>query len=189
VRTRSGFTLLEVMVALVITGLVTSVAYAALQGGIDTRERLAHQREHAEAFAVARGLVGNAVRHALPGIRGGPATFTVTRSGASDSVHFLTRGVVEPLGTSGAWAMSLWIVGDTLRLDTRPIEGPGAPVIARIAGVTGLRVRSLARGTFARWADGWADPSLAPTALQLTWTETTGRTQAQVQRIGLERAP
>ena len=37
---RNAFTLVEVMVALVVTGLVVSIAYASVQAGLDTSERM-----------------------------------------------------------------------------------------------------------------------------------------------------
>jgi prepilin-type N-terminal cleavage/methylation domain-containing protein len=188
-RQRSAFTLVEVLVALVITGLVTSVAYAALQGGIDTSERLERHHNRTEALFVARGLVASAVRHALPGVRGGPATFTIVRGIRSDSLQLLSRGVVEPYGTSAAWLVSVSVARDSLRLTAVPVDGRSAPLTSTVAGVTALRLRALPRGSFAAWTPGWDDPSVAPTAVELSWTETSGRQVAQVLRIGLERAP
>lgn len=186
---RRAFTLVEVLVALVLTGLVTTVAYAALQGGIDTRERLDRHRDHAEALTRIQGLASNALRHALPGVRGGTATFTVSRGTQADSVHWLTRGMAEPLGTTAAWSVSLWIVGDSLHLAASPVDGQGLAVQASVAGMASLRVRTLSRGTFATWVDGWPEPAIAPTAVQLTWEEAGGRQLTQVVRVGLERVP
>jgi prepilin-type N-terminal cleavage/methylation domain-containing protein len=186
---RPAFTLVEVLVALVITGLVTSVAYAALQGGIDTTERLDRHRDRTEAMTAARGLVAAALRHALPGVRGGPTTFAVVPGIRSDSVQLLSRGIVEPHGTSAAWSVTFWVRDDSLRLLAVPVEGRSAAVTAAVAGVTSLRLRLLARGSFAEWTDRWDDPSVTPTAVRLTWTETSGRRVDQVVRVGLERAP
>ena len=186
---RAAFTLVEVLVALVITGLVTSVAYAALQGGIDIRERLERHHDRTEAMTAARGMIASAVRHALPGVRGGPATFSVVRGIRSDSVHLLTRGVVEPYGTSAAWSVSFWVRNDSLHFRASPTEGGAPAVTAAVAGATSLRLHALARGAFAAWSDSWEDPSVAPTAVRLAWTQPTGRPVDQVVRVGLERAP
>ncbi|MBK8247726.1 MAG: type II secretion system protein [Gemmatimonadetes bacterium] len=186
---RAAFTLVEVLVALVITGLVTSVAYAALQGGIDTRERLEHHHDRTEAMTAARGMIASAVRHALPGVRGGPATFSVVRGMRSDSVHLLSRGIVEPYGTSASWSVTFWVRNDSLQLRASPSEGSAPLVTAAVAGATSLRLHTLARGSFATWSDRWEDPSVAPTAVRLTWTEASGRPVDQVVRIGLERTP
>ncbi len=188
-RSRRAFTLVEVMVALTITGLVTSIAWAAMQGGIDTRERLDRQRTHGIALVAARDLVGNALRHALPGNRGGGDTFTVVAGSISDSLAFLTRGIQEPLGTSDAWRFSLWVAADTLHLAGAPVATNGPGITATVPGVHGVRVRALARGTFARWEEGWSTPDVAPAAVQLAWGIADGPTVNQVQRIGLERIP
>lgn len=188
-RRRAAFTLVEVLVALVITGLVTSVAYAALQGGIDTRERLERHHDRTEALTATRGLIASTIRHALPGVRGGAATFSLVPGVRSDSVHLLSRGVVEPHGTSAAWSVTFWVRDDTLHLHGVPLDGSAPAVTTAIAGVASLRLRVLARGSFASWSDRWEDPSVTPTAVRLTWTDPAGRTADQVVRVGLERAP
>ncbi len=192
-RPRRAFTLLEVIVALTITGLVATIAYAAMQAGIDTSERLAVRQERDEALANARDLVSAAIRHAMPGAPGGPVTFEVVRrasaEAAGDSLVFLTRGVLEPHGTTSAWRAALWTSRDTLHLRATPVSASPLEVAAQIAGIRALRVRSLARGTFARWRDGWDDPATAPAAVSIAYTGSTGTRLVQVQRVGLERIP
>ena len=187
--TRRAFTLVEVMVALVVTGLVTSAAWAALQGGIDTHERLVRHGDEVEAAAITTAMVGDALRHALPGVRGGPATFTLTRRAAADSITFLTRGIVEPLGTSGAWRAALWASHDTLHFRATSLESPEHTVATLVPGIRNFRARVLGRGTFAQWMDTWADPGEAPSALQLTWNDRRDQAMVHVQRLGLERLP
>lgn len=191
---RRGVTLVELMVALVITGLVVSIAGAALGGGIASSDRLADVRAHAESMSATRAMLGRALRHALPGARGGDPTFTVARhgttsGGSSDSLVFLTRGVVEPLGTSAAWRVALWVSTDTLHLAATPTDGTRRRVDASVPGIHALAVRTLGRGTRATWEAGWGDPTIAPTAIEVTYIDAAGPRSRQVQRLGLERLP
>ena len=132
---RRGFTLIEVVIALVITGLVVTLAYAAVQGGLDTRDRLARQREQREALVTVRAMIRDALRHALPGVPGGPEVFSLvsraTPAGlASDSVTFLTRGVAAPYGTSVAWRVTVNVDSAVSSGSGRAVPSPGEPVTA-----------------------------------------------------------
>jgi prepilin-type N-terminal cleavage/methylation domain-containing protein len=186
---RRGFTLIEVMVGLVITSLVAGLAYATLQGGLETSARLdTHRTEH-EASAIVQGLIHDAVRHALPGVPGGPATFVlVDRLGpdgrASDSLTFQTRGIVQPLGTSGSWWASVSRHADTLRFVAWPELGGAAPVVADVTPVRSLDVAVLGRSTYATWSSRWLETGVAPDAARLVLGD-----RLLVARRGLERAP
>jgi prepilin-type N-terminal cleavage/methylation domain-containing protein len=194
VRGHRGFTLIEIMVALVISGLVASLAYATLQAGIDTSDRLTSRRATSDALASTHALVAAAVRHVVPGVAGGPVTFAVVRrTGATghvlDSVTFLTRGIIEPYGTSSPWRSTLWISRDTLHFRAAPLTAGSPPVEARVPGIVALSVRALGRGAFADWQEEWSDTGATPVAVALTYTPRAGAGIAQVQRVGLERAP
>src|SRR5215217_2367455 len=69
--TRAGFTLIELMVATVVTGLVTSLAYAAVSAGFDTSDRIEQYHTTVEAQAIVRELLLDALRH--PTEQGGAA--------------------------------------------------------------------------------------------------------------------
>jgi prepilin-type N-terminal cleavage/methylation domain-containing protein len=60
---RRGLTLLELMVAITVTGIVALLAYGSAQAGFDTDERLARVGETSEAEAQFRALVSDALRH------------------------------------------------------------------------------------------------------------------------------
>ena len=192
---RTAFTLLEVLVALVVTGLVVALAYAALQGGLDTRERLARHRSERESAVALREMIRDALRHAIPGVAGGPAVFTLVDrlgggGGAADSLEFLTRGIVEPFGTSGAWRASVSVDGDGLHFSARPEVGSAAPVVvASAVGVRDLDVRALGRGAAAEWVGAWTDAGVAPQAVMLAMAGPAGPAPPLVTRLGLERQP
>lgn len=188
---RRGFTLIELMVGLVISGLVVALGYGALQGGLDTQTRLTSHRDSGEAGLAARALLTDALRHALPGVPGGPESFTlsdrITAAGtATDSITFLTRGIVPPLGTSGAWRATISLRRDSLRFVAWPPEGGvGAPIRATVHAGDLLDVQVLGRGALATWSPRWDDSGVAPEAVRLA----TRSGEPLVVRVGLERAP
>lgn len=193
-RWRRGFTLVEVLVSLVVSGLVVSLAYASLQGGLDTRERLQRHRQDAEAMLALRAMLLEALRHAVPGVAGGPETFMLADrtgpAGPADSLAFLTRGIVSPWGTSAAWRVSLSVDVGGLLFVAHPSGASGtAPVLARVPSVRGLDIRALGRGPLATWATTWPDAALGPQAVTVTITTADQAPMAIVARMSLERAP
>lgn len=176
---RRGFTLIEVMLALFVTALVVTMAYGAMQGGLDTGTRLTAVRAGIEERAGAREVLANALRHAVPGVTGGPPVFELTDSLGPDGLphdrlRFLTRGVVPPLGAGDAWAVS--VVSDAhVVLDastTAPREDGRLRGVFR--GARGFDVRVLGAGHAARWMDRWDDPGLSPTAVSITFVGADG---------------
>ncbi len=59
-----GFTLLEVMVAFMLTGLVVVVAYAAAQAGIDARTRVTTGLHAVQSSRAAREMLRDALHNA-----------------------------------------------------------------------------------------------------------------------------
>ncbi len=193
---RRGFTLVEVMIALVVTGLVVSLAYATTQAGVDVEGRLLHHRDGEERAVAFRSLLTDALRHQVGGLRGGGAVFAladrVTATGTNaDSLHLVTRGVVAPLGASAAWDVSIWLAGDTLQLEGHPVDAASdaVPIRARLGGVQQFDVQVLGRGLAAAWQEQWPEPDLAPDAIALTVRHGDVAPLALVVRRGLERAP
>lgn len=190
-RARRGFTLLELMVGLVISGLVVTLGYGTLQGGLDTETRLQTHRLARESTLAARTMIADAMRHAVPGVPGGPAVFVlVDRFDANgipaDSLTFQSRGIVPPLGTSVTWQVALSMAGDSLRFVAWPSEATSVPPVVATIGVgRGFEVQMLGRGMLSTWTTRWPDPGIAPDAVRLS----IGDTQPLVVRTGLERTP
>jgi prepilin-type N-terminal cleavage/methylation domain-containing protein len=199
---RPGFTLIEVMIAVVVTGIVVALAYSTAQAGFDIDRRLARHRAGADAETTMRSMLDDALRHALPGLRGGEAVFSLAdRAFATgvpnDSLRFLTRGVLPPLGTSAAWVVTVSVDGDGLSFDARPasVLDEEAPVAAHLAGVRGLDVRALGAGAGTAWRRAWEETDVAPDAVSLTFirgnaaksARGAGEAPSLVARLGLER--
>jgi prepilin-type N-terminal cleavage/methylation domain-containing protein len=194
---RRAFTLIEIMVALVVTSLVVSLAYAATQAGFDTEERLTRARDGAESEAVARTLIADALRHAVPGIRGGTPVFTISDvrdagGGTSHGLRFVTRGLVPPLGTSAPWEMTLWPGPEGLTVRARPLEGSeSSGISALLPNVKRIGVRVRSRDHRAGWLGAWTDIDVSPTAVSIAFLDAAGRPLGPplVVRIGLEQSP
>ncbi|MEO6444475.1 MAG: prepilin-type N-terminal cleavage/methylation domain-containing protein [Gemmatimonadaceae bacterium] len=202
---RRAFTLIEVLVALVVTGLVVALAYGTAQAGFDTDDRLAEYRARAESEAVFRTILTDALRHAAAGMRGGEPVFDLadrrlSDGRAADSLSFLTRGVVSPLGSSGMWSVSVWWAGDALHLAAHPLDtmGNAAPVEAQLTQVDAFDVQMLGRGIGAAWSDMWPGADVAPDAVAFSVTRSAAagavaaldatQPMRTVVRRGLERA-
>lgn len=184
---RRAFTLLEVLVALVVTSLVVSLAYAALQAAFDTRDRLDLTREGEEREAVARALLSGALRHALSGTLGGEPVF-VLQDGPSDRLVFRTRGVAEPLGATEAWEIEVTATDDGLRLAGTPLEDDGAAFVTTLPRVRALDVRVRGRDARDGWLEAWPFADRSPVAVRLAFLDARGRATSAplVARIGLE---
>lgn len=190
---RNAFTLVEVMVALVVTGLVVSLAYGAAQAGFDTEERLEAHRAGDEREGAMRALLVDALRHQVEGVRGGDEVFVLADriapgGGHADSLRLTTLGMLAPLGSSEAWTVSVWLAGDTLQLWALPLSG-GVPVEARLGGVRTFDAQALGRGIAVPWVSTWPDADVSPDAVSLTLGHAVGAPVRMVVRRNLERAP
>jgi prepilin-type N-terminal cleavage/methylation domain-containing protein len=196
-RARRAFTLIEIMVALVVTGLVVSLAYAAAQSGFDTEGRLTRARDGAESEAVARTLIADALRHALPGLRGGSPVFAISdvrdaKGNVSEGLRFLTRGLVPPLGTSAPWEMTLSPGPEGLAIRARPLEeARTSGISALLPNVKRIDVRVRSRDQRTGWLAAWTDMDVSPTAVSIAFLDSAGRPVGPplIVRIGMEAAP
>jgi len=170
-RARRGFTLLEVLVALVVTAMVVTLSYGAAQAGFDTEARLAKRRVSADALTAWRALLGDAIRHVERGVADDDAVFVL----AGDSLQMMTRGVVPPLGTGERWLVTLAPGAEGVRLSAAPVEGSigqGVSVVVRDA--RGLRVRVLPYVAGA-WTDQWPRAAAVPAAVSVQLLDADGR--------------
>jgi prepilin-type N-terminal cleavage/methylation domain-containing protein len=174
VRARRGFTLIEVAVALTVTGLVAALAYGALRAGADAQARLAERRAAADAALAWRAVLGDAVRHASRGAADDDTVFVVRRGPApgSDTLRLRTRGVVPPLGAGDEWAAELAPGADGVTLVATPAAG-GPAVRVRIADARGVAVAVLPYAG-ARWGRTWDRPSMAPAAVSVRLLDAAG---------------
>lgn len=191
---RVAFTLLEVLVAIIVTGLVVSIAWAAMQAGLETSDRLERSREGAERETVARAMLSRALRHALPGTIGGDPVFVLAEGEGTppgDALRFRTRGVLEPQGATGVWEVSLGPVPEGVRLTGRSVDGSSAPFSATLREVRAIDVRVRGRDARDGWLDTWPAPQRSPVAVSIAFLGADGRARGAplLARVGLEGNP
>jgi prepilin-type N-terminal cleavage/methylation domain-containing protein len=196
---RRGFTLLELLVALVVTGVVALLAYATLQAAVDTSERVDRAQAGISTEAVARSLLVDALRH-LP--EGGGAAMneplflledrTSAQGLPSDVVTFLSHGIGRVPGTSGAWSITLGATEADVRLVAVPIDpSDGAPFDLTLVGARGLDARVLAHSAETEWLDGWDLLGRVPAAVRIQLLDASGRPLGPplVAHAALEEVP
>ena len=162
-RRASGFTLLEVMVAIVLTSLVVLLAYGAAQVSYDAQARLGAELRGLQGVRAMRELLRDALLNArspqLPGDQG----FTLQ----GGHVSFVAAGGGPPLDSDYDWLVTIGPSSDGLTLQATPVgRAPPAQVVVRLSGVTRWEVRVLApRGS--QWLEEWPKTTVMPRAVAI----------------------
>ena len=158
-----GFTLLEVMAALAIFGLVAAAGVSVMAYAVDSRGVLRERMDRLGAFQRSRALLradlsqaavrlarradGSSARHAFHGARPGEV---------GPLFAFVRRGHENPGGAPRASLeyVEYSIVDGRLERSARAAVDGAAPPPARVLvdGITRARVAYLVDG---RWNDGW----------------------------------
>lgn len=188
--TRRGFTLLELIVALALTGIVALLIYGAASAASDVEARLAANRRAAQAQVGMRTLLEDALRNARPAPRPGDPVFrletrTSTRGVPNDQLTFVTRGGFPPLTGDADWRVTIEATPHGLAARAVPL-GVRAParVAALLPGVTGLEIRVQPVGG-GPWSRTWAMPGVFPRAVLLTLWNDSGPVALPPLRVRL----
>ena len=172
--TRRGFTLLELLIALVLTALAVTLAASAVRAATSVRDRVGTHRDTTEALARLQALLTDMLRHApaadlvdepllrvLPGADGQPA------------LTFVSQGVRPPFGTGAPWRVTLHTTADGLVLDAIPLgRTPDGTVLrAVVPGMRAVAIQLL-EGASARdgaqWRSDWPLAASRPAAVAIT---------------------
>ena len=189
--TRRGFTLLELLVAIVLTGVVALLVYGAVRAASDTEARLVTSRRHWQSHRGMRTLLEDALRNARPPMRAGAPAFSLQVATSSagvpqDRLTFVTRGGFPPLTADADWRVTIEPTPTGLSASAIPL-GVRTPLrlAAVLPGVSGLEIRVLAPGT-SEWNRQWAFPATFPRAVTLTfWTDSGPLPADGVLRVAL----
>ena len=177
----NGFTVIEVLLAVMLTSVVALLAYGTSSAGLDVKERLLDHQNRAEARTIARALLVDALRHPVEG--GGAAMndvlFAVEDAARSDglpldAIQFLTRGVIPPLGATSTWSITLAPTVDGVRLLAVPSDGSSTTIDLLLADVRGLQVKVLGRTSDAEWTPGWDALGRVPAAVAIEFFSAPG---------------
>jgi prepilin-type N-terminal cleavage/methylation domain-containing protein len=154
---RRGFTLIEMMVALAVSGTVLAVG-GALFGSV---QDAGHRLREARLAADRRMNRVEWIREAFRTLQSGGDTLG-SFSGGPDRVDFSAR-ILTSRGRPELTAVTIVRSGPDLRAI---LSGRDTLVLAE--GVTQLRLAYLLEpGEQARWAREWRSPSTAPLAVRL----------------------
>ncbi|MGH7525824.1 MAG: prepilin-type N-terminal cleavage/methylation domain-containing protein [Gemmatimonadales bacterium] len=175
---RSGFTLIEVMVAIVLTAVVSLLVYGAARAARDTQARIAEERTSLQSALAMRLLLQGALAGAQTTFLAADTVFALEnrvsgRGVPQDRLTFVASGDLPPLSPGADWTVSLEPTPLGLRLVGGPM-GIRTPtrLLALLPGVTGLAVRVRDRGVGAGWREEWNFLALLPEAVELTyWTD------------------
>lgn len=173
---RGGFTLLEVMVAVVLAGVVALLVYGSIDLGMDTRERM-EARDLTTRSAVAwRGILGDALRNIRWDIDDPyrPAlvveAHTDPTGRPADRIRFVTSGGTAPLTADADWDVVVEPGGGGLVMTAIPLGVP-APSRRRVVlpGVTAFDVRIAPASNPRGWTERWAGTRSPPGAVEITY--------------------
>lgn len=175
---RAGFTLIELMIALALTGIAAAIASSAVGAARRTEAVVQDHRVHAEADLRLRAMLQDMLRHAPPASMVDAPLVEI--SGAPDArvLTFLSRGVVAPFGTGRVWRVTVRQASDSLLVDAVTVSAnETAPIHTSVPGVTSLSVRVLERATQLdgmRWREDWPVARARPAAIALAWSARGG---------------
>ncbi len=177
-RERLGFTLIELMVALTLTGIAAAIASTAVGAARRTEAVVQDHRLHAEADLRLRAMLQDMLRHAPPASMVDAPLVEIAGARDAQTLTFLSRGVVAPFGTGAVWRVTVRQESDSLVVDAECVSrAAAAPIRMRLPGVTSFSVRVLESATQldgVRWRDDWPVASARPAAIALTWSTRVG---------------
>lgn len=175
---RSGFTLIEVLVSIVLTAVVSLLVYGAVQAARDTQARIAGEHRSLQRALSMRLLLEAALRGAQTAFLAPDTMFVldhrVSAQGVpQDRVTFVASGDFPPLSPGADWLVTLAPTRQGLRLIGAPI-GIRIPsrTLALLPGVTGLRARVKHPDLGPGWSQEWGSHAVLPEEVELTyWTD------------------
>jgi len=185
-RAHPGFTLLELLLALVLTTVVALLVYGTVQAGFDTRERLSASLQERQRTRAVRAILEDGLRNLRGPSGSGDSVFSVVAGRGpggqpADRLRFLTGGGFPPLSGEADWIVTLEPTAGGLRISIRPTGVVSTErVLTLLPAVVGLEVLVQASPA-AEWTRGWSDPALIPRAVRINFLSASGTTAAPVQ--------
>jgi prepilin-type N-terminal cleavage/methylation domain-containing protein len=181
VRRASGFTLIELMIAIVVTGVVALLVYGVIGVALDTRDRVTQRRNNLQREVAFHAVLSEALRCVRQAEPTEPDVFVLEEMADAsgrprDRLSFVTAGGTPPLTADADWRVTLEVTDMGLALAASP-EGVATTtvVLAVLNGVSGLDVEVLAPGKLPPRAPG-ALASLpgAPGLVSVVFWDETG---------------
>jgi prepilin-type N-terminal cleavage/methylation domain-containing protein len=181
VTRRSGFTLIEVLVSIVLTAVVSLLVYGAVQAGRNSQARITAEHKSLRSALAMRFLLEAALAGAQASFLAPDTMFIMEnrvspRGVPQDRLTFVASGDFPPLSPGADWIVSLEAGPEGLHLSGRPIGfRAAARLLALLPGITGLGVRVRHPDAGPTWTDEWSSPAVLPEAVELTYWTDSGR--------------
>lgn len=191
----AGFTLVELLIALLIFGLLSAAATALLSFGIDARGRTAERLETVSDVARLRALMTNDLAQAAPRVwRDAEGARRAAFAGGNNGalISFVRRGWRNDVGAPRASLQRVeYRVADGRleRLSAPMVDGAQLlPPAVLLTGVRDIRLRFFNAG---QWLDSWQPeaPDALPQAVELTVITAREPQLRQVFLVGPGAAP
>ncbi|MEO6055409.1 MAG: type II secretion system protein [Gemmatimonadales bacterium] len=177
---RSGFTLIEVVVSIVLTAVVALLVYGTVQAARDTQARLGDERRSLQSALAMRLVLENALANAQTAFLAADTMFVLdsrrdARGIPRDRLTFVAAGGLPPLSPGADWVVTLAPSSKGLSLVGGPI-GVRTPhrLLATLPGVTGLAIRVRGRGGPSGWSPRWEFQGMLPSAVEVTYWSDAG---------------
>lgn len=153
-KQRAGFTLVEVMTAIAISGMVALLSFSVARAGFDTEARIDDDQTAQYAEVRLRAVLYNALRH--PAASGGAAM--------NDTLFAIDENGVRFVASDAR--VELTLEDSAMVLTLRPFER-AQPLVIRVPGVNGIAVGVLDRTTNTRWQRSWPVAGRFPAAVRI----------------------
>jgi len=171
VNRRSGFTLLELLVAIVVAGVVALLVYGIIGVALDTEARVTARRDVLQREIAFRAVLTDALRAVRQADRSEPETFVLEEDQGPDGLprdrlSFVTAGGTPPLTGDADWHVTVEVTDEGLVLAAYPV-GLAAPrvTVLRLPGVAGLDAEIVVPGRVQPRLPGAMAPLPSPPAL------------------------
>jgi prepilin-type N-terminal cleavage/methylation domain-containing protein len=175
----TGFTLLEILVAVVLTSFIALIAYGALHVSLGARDRLGAALAVQQRARVTRELLVDVLRNTRTPQRQGDTTFTL----AGDTLTFIAAGGGPPLDADCDWRVTITPGAGGLMFNATPVgRSPAAVVAFRLPGVTRMDARVLAP-TGDKWLETWSASLVTPRAVAITLWNGARRVEPSVRVV------
>jgi prepilin-type N-terminal cleavage/methylation domain-containing protein len=171
VTRRNGFTLLELLVAIVVSAVVALLVYGIVGVALDTQERVTARRDVLQRKIAFKAVLAQALRTVRQADLSQPETFlledgAVVSGPPRDRLSFVTAGGTPPLTADADWHVTVEATAEGLTLAAYP-QGLAAPqlTVLRLPGVTGLDAEIVIPGRVQPRLPGAMAPLPSPPAL------------------------
>jgi prepilin-type N-terminal cleavage/methylation domain-containing protein len=163
-RSEAGFTLLEVIVAVMLTSLVVMLAFSAAQVSFDASARLGEDLHRLQSQRAIRQVLGDALRNAALPQRPTDPGFQLR----DDRLTFVAAAGASPLDPDYDWLVTVGPAGGRIEFVATPLGyAPPAEVRFTIPQVTRWDVSVMVPGNKAGWLREWPSGTVMPRAVEM----------------------